>query len=232
MLRSNSSDSTVASSPSSTRKRLFARVCNPLSSNSKPGPLLDTNPPPVARPSLDDTKKSFGAIKTTIKAAGTPLKLLRRLSNPTGQKPHVPHDDTPALSKIKVKRGRGRSYPFQVVRPPSMSRSHSAPGPAASNLSQSSISQTLPMSDSASRKSVAESNSTCTLFQDVHVPIDLQTGVVVTKVSAKESKKVTVRIDADLGQIFYQSRRARISESLTPFHVLRVMDRPAISFRL
>ncbi|KAF9652259.1 PLC-like phosphodiesterase [Thelephora ganbajun] len=32
----------------------------------------------------------------------------------------------------------------------------------------------------------------------------------MTKASAKESKKVTVRIDADLGQIFYQSRRTRI----------------------
>jgi len=77
------------------------------------------------------------------------------------------------------------------------------------------------MSDDASHKSVAESNGTITVAHDVDVPIELQTGVILTKVSAKESKKVTVRIDPDLGQIFYQSRRATISESLSPFHALR-----------
>lgn len=74
------------------------------------------------------------------------------------------------------------------------------------------------MSDYASYKSAAESSGITTVSHDVDVPIDLQTGVTMIKVSAKERRKVTVRLDPDLGQIFYQSRRARISESLPPFH--------------
>jgi hypothetical protein len=77
------------------------------------------------------------------------------------------------------------------------------------------------MSDSASHKSAAESQGTITVPHDVDVPIDLQTGTTMTKVSAKESKKVTVRIDPDLGQIFYQSRRVSISESLPLFLTLQ-----------
>lgn len=75
------------------------------------------------------------------------------------------------------------------------------------------------MSDNASYTSAAESHGVIIVPHDVHVPIDLQTGVTMTKVSAKECKKVTVRIDPDLGQIFYQSRRARISESPIRFAV-------------
>ena len=96
-----------------------------------------------------------------------------------------------------------------------MAWSHSAPG--ASTITQSRVSPTLAMSDNASHKSAAESNGAIIVTHDVHVSIDLQTGVIMTKVSAKENKKVTVRIDPDLGQIFYQSRRARISESFPSF---------------
>lgn len=88
------------------------------------------------------------------------------------------------------------------------------------------------MSDIASHKSVAESSGTFTLPQDVNVPLDLQTGVTMTKVSAKENKKVTVRIDADMGQIFYQSRRARISECPPPFAPFVVVHRVPISYVL
>lgn len=76
------------------------------------------------------------------------------------------------------------------------------------------------MSDNASHEPAAESNGFTAVPHDVHVPVDLQTGVTVTKVSAKENKKVIVRIDADLGQIFYQSRRTRISKPLPLFHAL------------
>lgn len=218
MNRSTSSDSSTTSSPSLIRKRLFARVPNPLSSNAKPGPLLDTNPPPAVQPSHNKRTKSLRAIKTKIQAASTPLKILRRLSNSDGRdEPHIAQDDMPPLSKVKPRRGRGRSYSLQLGRPPSLAWSRSAPD---ASISQSSISQTLPMSDGASLTSATDSHAASTLFQDAEVPIDLQTGVVMTKVSAKESKKVTVRIDADLGQIFYQSRRARISESLPSFNTL------------
>ena len=213
MLRSPSSDPSTPTLPPLTRKRLFPRVPNPLSSNGKPGPLLDANPPPVVRPSPSETKKSrVGAIKTRFQSAGAPLKLLRRFSASNGRdKPHITFCDTPPSSKAKAKPGLGRSHSLQLSRPPSLARSLSAPD--AANLRQSSISPTLSMSDSDSHSSA--SDSTSTLLQDVHFPIalDLQTGITLTKVSAKESKKVTVRIDADLGQIFYQSRRTRISES-------------------
>ena len=216
MPHSVSSESS-ATSPSSTRKRLFTRAHNPLSSTGKPGPLLDANPPPVVRPSHRETRKSrVRSIKTKIQAARTPLKLLRRLSNPNGHRPHITRDDILQQSRIDANQERGRSHSLQLDRPQSTARSHSAPG--APSISQSSTSSsTLSMSDSVSLTSATESNAT-TLPQDVSVPIDLQTGVTMNKVSAKGSKKVTVRIDADLGQIFYQSRRARISKFLPPLH--------------
>jgi len=220
MPRSVSSESTAPSSPSSSRKRLFTRAANLLSPNGKPGPLLDTNPPSVVRPPHREARRSLSTIKTKFRATGTPLKLLRRLSTSNAHlKSHMMGDATPPLSKVKAKRGRrGRSYSMHVGRPPSTARSHSAPG--APSPSQSRASLTLAMSDTISHKSTAESSGTTTVPHDVDVPVDLQAGISMTKVSAKESKKVTVRIDPDLGQIFYQSRRARISESLPLFHTL------------
>lgn len=214
MLRSPPSDSSVPALPPLNRKRLFPRVPNPLSSNGKPGPLLDANPPPVLRPSLSETRESsVRTIKTKFQNAGNTLRLLRRFSASNGRhSPHVTHDNNPPSSDVNVKPERGRSYSMQLVRPPSLVWSRSAPD--ATSICQPSISPTLSMSDGASHTSTTES----TLLQDIHVPIDLQTGIVMTKVSAKENKKVTVRIDADLGQIFYHSRRARISESLHTLH--------------
>ena len=218
MPHSISSESTTPSTPTSSRKRLFTRAANFLSSNGKPGPLLDANPP-VARPPHRENKKSLGAIKTKLQAAGTPLKLLRRLSTSNAHLKHRAKDDfMPPLSKVKAKRGRGRTHSMYAARSPSLSRSHSAP--VAPSLSQSRVSPTIAMSDNASRKSATESHDTFAVTHDVDVPVDLQTGITMTKVSAKESKKVTVRLDPDLGQIYYQSRRARISESLPPFHTL------------
>ena len=210
MLPSPSSDPAPRGTlpPPTPRKRLFPRVSNPLSSNGKPGPLLGKTPPPIARPPLSKTGKSrVRAIKTKFQSAGTPLKLLRRFSVTNGRdKPHITHGDTPPLSKLKPKPRRGRNHSLQLARPPSLVWSHSAPD--AASLGVPSISPTLPMSDGASHTSATES----TLLQDINVPVDLQTGIAMTKVSAKENKRVTVRIDADLGQILYQSRRARTSE--------------------
>ena len=219
MPRSVSSESTSPSTPTSSHKRLFTRAANFLSPNGKPGPLLETNPPAVTRPPHRESRKSLSAIKTKLQAAGTPLKLLRRLSTSNAHlKPHMKDDSTPPLLKVKVKRGRGRGHSAYAGRSPSIARSHSAPG--APSFSQSRVSPTIAMSDSLSHKSAVESSNTTAVLHDVDVPIDLQTGVTMTKVSNKESKKVTVRLDPDLGQIFYQSRRARISESLLLFHTL------------
>ena len=74
MPRSISSEQAAPSSPSSSRKRLFARA-NHFSSNGKPGPLVDNNPPPVVRPPYREAKKSLSAIKTKLQVIGTPLKL-------------------------------------------------------------------------------------------------------------------------------------------------------------
>jgi len=217
MPRSVSSESTSPSTPTSSHKRLFTRAANFLSPNGKPGPLLETNPPAVTRPSHRESRKSLSAIKTKLQVVGTPLKLLRRLSTSNAHlKPRMKDDSTPPLSKVKVKRGRGRSHSVYAGRSPSIARSHSAP-----SLSQSQVSPTIAMSDSLSHKSAVESNNATAVLHDVDVPIDLQTGVTMTKVSGKESKKVTVRLDPDLGQIFYQSRRARISEYLPLFHPLQ-----------
>ena len=219
MPRSVSSESTSPSTPTSSHKRLFTRAANFLSPNGKPGPLLETDPPAVTRAPHRESKKSLRAIKSKLQVAGTPLKLLRRLSTSNAHLKHrVKDDSTPPLSKVKVKRGCGQSHSAYAGRSPSIVRSHSAPG--APSLSQSRVSPTIAMSDSASHNSTADSDGTTAVLHDVDVPIDLQTGVTMTKVSNKESKKVTVRLDPDLGQIFYQSRRARISESLPLSHTL------------
>ena len=126
----------------------------------------------------------------------------------------------PPLSKVKVKQGRGGSRSMYTGRPPSLSRSHSAPGAPRHN--QSPVSPTIAMPDDVPHKSPAEFHGITIVPHDVTVPVDLQTGIAVTKVSPKESKKVTVRLDADLGQIFYQSRRTRISESLSLFHTRQI----------
>lgn len=215
MIRSPSSDPSATPLPSLPRKRLFRRVSNSLSANDKPVPPLHTNPPPVVRlPPSENRKSRVRAIRTKFQSARTPLKLLRRLSGSNGRvKPRVSHQDVPLSSNP----GRGRGSSLQLSRPPSCVRSRSAPDAASPSPS----STLLSMSDGASHSSATES----TLLHDIHVPIDLQNGFAMTKVSAKESKKVTLKIDADLGQIFYQSKRTRISESLSLLSQSRIASR-------
>lgn len=47
---------------------------------------------------------------------------------------------------------------------------------------------------------------------DVKVPLLLQQGTPVTKVSAKKRKMVTFKIDADEGYILWESKKSGISE--------------------
>lgn len=49
---------------------------------------------------------------------------------------------------------------------------------------------------------------------EVPVPLVLQSGTSLTKVTAKNHKKVVFRLDADQGQIVWEGKRHRISASL------------------
>lgn len=46
---------------------------------------------------------------------------------------------------------------------------------------------------------------------DVHVPLLLQQGVLMTKVTPRLQKSYIFRLDADQGQIIWESKKLRIS---------------------
>jgi hypothetical protein len=48
---------------------------------------------------------------------------------------------------------------------------------------------------------------------DFTVPQPLVLGTLMTKVSPKKQKKIIVKLDPDLGQILYESKKNRISKS-------------------
>ena len=108
-----------------------------------------------------------------------------------------------------------KSDPFSAADPPTAVRPPDRKT-IETNFQAASVSPNPRVSDGNSQTSATASNATTTLLHDVHahVPIDLQTSVTVTKVSAKKDRKVTIRLDVDLGQIFYLSQRAKISKSL------------------
>lgn len=58
-----------------------------------------------------------------------------------------------------------------------------------------------------------EASVTETGMGDVTVPQLLQQGTPMTKVSAKERKRAVFRLDPDIGQIIWESKKHRISES-------------------
>ena len=106
-----------------------------------------------------------------------------------------------------------KSDPFSPTDPPTTVRQPDRKT-IETKFQAASVSPNPRVFEGGPQTSATASNATTTLLHDFHVPIDLQTGVNVTKVSAKKNQKVTIRLDADLGQIFYQSRRARTSKSL------------------
>lgn len=56
-----------------------------------------------------------------------------------------------------------------------------------------------------------ESMSTSPAVGDIRVPLLLQQGTPMTKVSLKRHKKFVFRLDADLGQIVWESKQHKIS---------------------
>ena len=117
------------------------------------------------------------------------------------------------VSRVHSPPPNAKSGPFSAADPPTALRPPDRKT-IKTKFQAASVSQNPRVSDGNSQTSATASSATTTLLHDVHVPIDLQTGVTVTKVSAKKNRKVTIRLDADLGQIFYLSRRAKISKSL------------------
>lgn len=58
------------------------------------------------------------------------------------------------------------------------------------------------------------SSSTSPAVGDIRVPLLLQQGTPMTKVSLKKHKKFVFRLDADLGQIVWESKQLKISKQL------------------
>ena len=116
------------------------------------------------------------------------------------------------VSRVHNPPSNAKSDPFSAADPPTAVRPPDKT--IETKFQAASVSPNPRVSDGNSQTSATASSATTTLLHDVHVPIELQTGVTVTKVSAKKNIKVTIRLDADLGQIFYLSRRAKISKSL------------------
>lgn len=58
---------------------------------------------------------------------------------------------------------------------------------------------------------LTESTSTSPAVGDIRVPLLLQQGTPMTKVSLKKHKKFVFRLDADLGQIVWKSKQHKIS---------------------
>lgn len=50
---------------------------------------------------------------------------------------------------------------------------------------------------------------------DMSVPVELQKGTKLLKVSAKKEKTALFRIDPDQGQVVYESKKSGISEHKT-----------------
>ena len=117
------------------------------------------------------------------------------------------------VSRVHNPPPNAKSDPFSAADPPTAVRQPDRKT-IETKFQAASVPPNPRVSEGDPQTSATASNAMTTLLHGVHVPIDLQTGVTVTKVSAKKNKKVTIRLDADLGQIFYQSRRARISKSL------------------
>ena len=63
-------------------------------------------------------------------------------------------------------------------------------------------------SDTASPKNIEEGSG----VKDVKVPLILQEGTPMTKVSAKKQKTVILRIDPDEGYILWESKKSGVSE--------------------
>ena len=135
--------------------------------------------------------------------------------------------NTPGTDEVKARRGHARSLSeFQQLRPAGPKHSDSAPAAldtrglhkrALSDVAEGSL-----IMSPAVEEREAHDDPEAKTGADVVVPALLQMGTPMTKVSAKKHKKAVFRLDADLGQIVWESKQHKISEwypgSLSPFH--------------
>lgn len=105
-----------------------------------------------------------------------------------------------------------------TIRAPISVNSTSEPTPTSKRHSaQLPINVLSNLSQGVSVQNVAETSesisiSTSPAVGDIRVPLLLQQGTPMTKVSLKKHKKFVFRLDADLGQIVWESKRHKISE--------------------
>ena len=100
---------------------------------------------------------------------------------------------------------RAPIYVHSTSEPTSKRHSAQLPINVLSNLSQGVSVQNV------AEASESISISTSPAVGDIRVPLLLQQGTPMTKVSLKKHKKFVFRLDADLGQIVWESKRHKIS---------------------
>lgn len=130
----------------------------------------------------------------------------------------------PTTEPIKAKKGHSRSLSeFQQVRPAGPKHSDSAPAalstPGQHKRVLSDVAEGSTIMSPTEQRQAPETEAKS--GADVVVPHLLQMGTPMTKVSAKKHKKAVFRLDADLGQIVWESKQHKISECylylLSPF---------------
>lgn len=188
---------TSSSARQAPPRRLLRRAANVLKSNGQPIPALqeDTVYDPDQPAKLQ--RSISGSIKRGFQSAS---KSLRRLSSTSSSTP------TPPLQR------HHRSQSGVVDTRPDVARSKSAPGKYSLDHYRSALTSPNMSECSTPHNEFASPQQEHSKALDFTVPPLLALGTPMTKVSAKRQKKILVRLDPDLGQIVYESKKQRISK--------------------
>lgn len=176
---------------------LLRRAGNLLNSNGQAVKAPAYDPPLIRRNGLGGSfRRKLQHFKDHSKLLGCSLNTSPSSSSITVG--HLPH------SKSMSDLGTIHAPIHTNSEPISTSKRHSAQVP---------INTLLNLSDISVQNAVEalEPVSTSPAVGDIRVPLLLQQGTPMTKVSLKRHKKFVFRLDADLGQIVWESNRHKIS---------------------
>lgn len=180
-------------SPPPPRQRFLRRAANILSSNGQPIPSLRVT---LGEPDrLERSRENSGGIGESIKQT---FRSLRRLSS-SGRSAST-HNG----------KGHERSQSEAFDTRPAVLRSKSTTDKY--NLDNDRLAPIRPLTQMTSSSTQAEAVllSPDILSPDFTAPPILVLGTPMTKVSPKKQKKIVVKLDPDLGQISYESKKNRI----------------------
>jgi phosphatidylinositol phospholipase C delta len=189
--------------------RLLRRAANILSSNGQPIPALQEDI--IFENDRTVSRSIGGSIRRRFQRAGNSIRRLSSSSSSTS----IPTINRHYRSQSEVVRPRP-DVPRSSSAPDKYSLDHYRP----SVISQMSSECSTPHNELVSPSSLSSSNAL-----DFTIPPLLALGTPMTKVSAKKQKKIIVRLDPDLGQISYESKKPWISE----FYFLPPLSTPSQS---